>query len=273
MPELPEVEVVKREINKSLENRIIKRFDIRFPKLREEVSKELYSLENLKVLKVDRRAKYIIIETDKGCILIHLGMSGVISIVSSEIPVKKHDHVDILLDDNVIIRLNDPRRFGLFKWFKDLIELNNYKGIKKLGVEPLSDDFTAEYLKEKLFKKSTVDIKTSLLNQEVVVGIGNIYASEILYEVGISPLRNSCDVSLDECEQIVQVTRTILQKSIQMGGTTIKDFSDAHGHIGAYVNSLKIYGHQGEKCKKCGSIIEKIVIKGRSTYYCPHCQK
>jgi formamidopyrimidine-DNA glycosylase len=271
MPELPEVEVTKRGISKVLENSIIKEFIVRYPKLRQDISSEFKTLKNLRVVGITRRAKYILIQTDKGTILIHLGMSGHLLITDKSLPIRKHDHVDIVLSNDYIIRLNDQRRFGLFLWFDK--ESNPYKSswLCSLGIEPLSIEFTGEHLFE-LIKKKNKNIKSVIMDSHIVVGVGNIYASEVLFASRISPLRICSNITLVECNVLVANIKKILSESILKGGTTIRDFSGSDGKPGYFVQNLNVYGHRGEPCKFCGHSIESLVISGRNTFFCPICQ-
>lgn len=271
MPELPEVEVTKRGISQVLENAVISQFIIRFPKLREDISSDFNNLKNIKVISVIRRAKYILIKTESGTILIHLGMSGHLLITDNTKPVGKHDHIDIVLNNRNIIRFNDQRRFGLFLWFP--IDDDPYKSnwLRNLGPEPLTDSFTAESLFEKIHKKSS-PIKSVLMDNHIVVGVGNIYASEVLFATSIHPLRKCSNISLKECGLLVDNIKRVLEESIAKGGTTIRDFSGSDGKPGYFVQNLNVYGHVGEPCKRCGSLIESVVISGRNTFYCSKCQ-
>ena len=270
MPELPEVEVTRRGIAPALINNCISHFVVRFPRLRTPISPEFSTLRNLRVLSVDRRGKYIIIRTDQGSVLIHLGMSGHLHLVPPETPVIKHDHVDIVIAGGQIIRFNDQRRFGLFEWFAEGQHPYKDPKLARLGPEPLDENFTGAVLYERIhhFK---APVKKILMDNEVVVGVGNIYASEVLFASRVSPLRRSCDITEKECEVLVRNIQRILNASIGRGGTTIHDFSGSDGSPGQYVNELKVYGRKGLPCCICGTPLEHAVI-GRSTYYCPECQ-
>ena len=271
MPELPEVEVTRRGIAPALIDHTISHFVVRFPRLRTPVSPEFACLRDLPVTSVDRRGKYIIIRTGSGSALIHLGMSGHLHLVSPDTPVVKHDHIDIVIAGGPVIRFNDQRRFGLFEWFPGNKDPLEDPRLLKLGPEPLEDSFTGQVLHERLSHLNTA-VKKALMDNEVLVGVGNIYASEVLFASGISPFRKACAVTERECGVLVKNIREILEKSIARGGTTIHDFSGSDGSPGEYVSELRVYGKKGQPCPVCGAPIEHAVLS-RSSYYCPRCQK
>src|SRR5574344_270491 len=268
MPELPEVEVTKRGIEAPLLNSKIKSVYFDDKSLRKPFSKDLYNLVNSTVTDISRRAKYIVITTTKGYLLIHLGMTGHLRVLDAGIKRELHDHFDITTEDNKVVRLNDIRRFGLVLYFP--LESSPYvnEPLKSLGPEPFSDDFNADYLYSRLqrIKKS---IKQALMDNAVVVGVGNIYASEVLFASKISPERKANKVTSKECETLVSNIRKILSESIKKGGTTIRDFSGADGKLGYFVQNLFVYGHEGEPCKICNTPIKSIVQGQRSTFFCP----
>ncbi|MGN1394342.1 MAG: bifunctional DNA-formamidopyrimidine glycosylase/DNA-(apurinic or apyrimidinic site) lyase [Succinivibrionaceae bacterium] len=273
MPELPEVEVVRKELEKVLIDNIILKFTVRNTTLRETISSQLYTLRNLKVLKIDRRGKYLIIKTDKGSILIHLGMSGKLFIINNNFDnLSKHDHIDIVLSNNIIIRYNDVRKFGLVLWVDKDIDVYSTKWLNKLGYEPFDQTLTPEIFYQEITKKKT-NVKKVLMDGFIVVGIGNIYASEVLFLSSIHPNKLASDLSFRECSILLSHIRETLQKSIEKGGTTIKDYKDSHGNKGGFADYLKIYGKENSPCCICGTPIKNIKINGRSTYFCPLCQK
>ncbi|MGN1280676.1 MAG: bifunctional DNA-formamidopyrimidine glycosylase/DNA-(apurinic or apyrimidinic site) lyase [Succinivibrio sp.] len=272
MPELPEVEVTKRGIENYLTGRKISQIYFDDKSLRIPFSPELHNLEGAEITSVSRRAKYIVISTTKGHLLIHLGMTGHLMVLQEDLEKSVHDHFEITTDQNVHIRMNDIRRFGLVKYYPKDSSPYESEPLKSLGPEPFSDDFNKDYLLSTL-KRHKKNIKQCLMDNSIVVGIGNIYASEILFECRIKPDRKSCDITLEECEQIVIHSRRILKDSISRGGTTIRDFSGADGKLGYFVQDLAVYGKDGQRCRICGSIIKKTVHGQRSTYYCPLCQK
>ncbi len=272
MPELPEVEVTKRGIEKTLLNSVIKKVNFDDKSLRKPFSNDLHKLEGSTVSDISRRGKYIIITTDKGYLLLHLGMTGHLRVLDENEPMHIHDHFEVVTTAGKAVRLNDIRRFGLVMYFS----LNNSpylnEPLKDLGPEPFSDEFNGEYLFKRLSKLKK-SIKQALMDNAVVVGVGNIYASEVLFASRISPERKSNSVTKKECSVIVDNIRKILSESIKKGGTTIRDFSGADGKLGYFVQNLFVYGHEGEPCKICNTPIKSIVQGQRSTFFCPHCQK
>lgn len=275
MPELPEVEVTKRGISTVLNNAVIKSFLIYQNRLRENISSEFKTLRDLQVLKLERRAKYILITTNQGVIILHLGMTGNLKVIRADnlsLNPTKHDVADIVLDNGAIIRFNDQRKFGLLLWVPSECSIDDNKWIKNLGIEPLSCDFSKEVLFNLLHSKKT-NIKSALMNNSIVVGIGNIYASEILFLSKISPFRKCCDLTIDECKLLTQNIVIVLEEAIAKGGTTIKDFSNVDGKLGYFVQELKVYGKAATPCCVCGEIIQSQVINQRNTFFCPYCQK
>lgn len=271
MPELPEVETSLRGVEPYLQGQTIKQIITRTPKLRWTIPTELAQIQGAKILSLSRRAKYLILHTDKGDIIVHLGMSGSLSIlkVSDNLPAGKHDHVDLITESGVILRYNDPRKFGCWLWAEKAEE---HELLKKLGPEPLSDAFTSGYLFEK-GRKKTVAIKNFIMNNEVVVGVGNIYACESLFMAGIHPELSAQNLTQKQCERLVKVIKEVLIKSIIQGGTTLKDFIQPDGKPGYFAQVLQVYGRKGEECHDCGAIIETKVVGQRNTYFCPKCQK
>lgn len=272
MPELPEVEVTKRGIEPYLKDAVITDVYFDDKKLREPFNSNLYNLVDGEVLSVERRAKYILIHTSKGTLLLHLGMTGHLRIISDGREREIHDHFEFSLDNGHTIRLNDTRRFGLVLYFAPNENPFDSPYLNALGPEPLGDEFSSEYLYNALHKKKKA-IKQALMDASVVVGVGNIYASEVLFASHISPLRLANTVTKKECDLLTKCIIATLKESISKGGTTIRDFSGADGKMGYFVQNLFVYGHAGEQCKVCGTKIETLVQGQRSTFYCPHCQK
>ena len=268
MPELPEVETSVQAIQE-FSNQNIESIEIYNPNLRWKVDcKAFKNLSGLKVSKIDRRAKYIIFHLNHSQILIHLGMTGTLRIAKKESNFyKKHDHIEFIFDDEKII-YNDPRRFGSLHATKNV---NDHKLIAGLGPEPLSNNFNAEYLLTRC-KKSKSNIKTLIMNQKNVVGIGNIYACESLYLSKINPKKNSHNLNLQECKRIVDSAKKVLNEAIKVGGTTLKDFYSADGSPGYFKIKLNVYGREGQKCKKCKGEVVKVTINQRATFYCSSCQ-
>lgn len=271
MPELPEVETSVRGISPYLVGQRIKKIIIRQPKLRWKVSDELSAMQGANIIEIYRRAKYLIVHTDNGDILIHLGMSGSLGIlsVSDDKAVGKHDHVDLITDNGVILRYNDPRKFGAWLWVH---RANESELLTKLGPEPLSAEFTAEYLYRQSRHK-TVAVKNFIMNNAVVVGVGNIYACESLFMAGIHPELAAQNLKPKQCERLVAVIKTVLTNAIIQGGTTLKDFIQPDGKPGYFAQVLQVYGRKGEACNDCGTLIEAKVIGQRNSFYCPRCQR
>ena len=268
MPELPEVETTLRAIEK-FKSQNLNEIKIHNRNLRWVVDKTIEKKsKNQKIINLFRRAKYIIFELEDLCLLLHLGMSGSLRINNiKDNYFLKHDHIEFIFDKEKII-YNDPRRFGSLHLCDDI---NSHRLISTLGPEPLSKDFNGKYLLD-CCKKSKTNIKTLLMNQKNVVGIGNIYASESLFLSGINPQKNSQKLTLDECNKLVSSSKRVLREAIKVGGTTIKDFYSADGSPGYFSIKLNVYGRNGQKCKKCNQEIKKLTINQRATFYCSNCQ-
>ena len=268
MPELPEVETTLRAIKK-FQGQNLTDIKVHNRNLRWAVAKDLEkNSKNQKLINLYRRAKYIIFELENAYLVLHLGMSGSLRILKSEDNYfLKHDHIEFIFDHEKII-YNDPRRFGSLHIAKDI---NNHKLISQLGPEPLSKNFNGEYLLE-CCKRSKTNIKTLIMNQKNVVGIGNIYASESLYLSRVNPQKESQKLNIEECKRIVSSAKKVLNEAIKVGGTTLKDFYSADGSPGYFKIKLNVYGRNGKKCKKCEEEILKVTINQRATFYCPNCQ-
>lgn len=270
MPELPEVETSRRGIEPYLLNRTISSIKIRQHKLRWPIPENLPTLASgQKIREVCRRGKYIYLRLDNGNIIIHLGMSGSLRICPRNSPAEKHDHIDICTP-NKILRLRDPRKFGCVLWTAD--NIHQHKLFKSLGPEPLDDTFSADYLHKKAHKRSC-SIKSFIMNSHIVVGVGNIYASESLFKAGINPKRKAGSVSLARFEKLVKAIKATLRYSIEQGGTTLKDFTAEDGQPGYFAQQLLVYGKAGENCSVCGRPIKQINQQARSTFYCTGCQR
>ena len=274
MPELPEVETVCRALSKVIKNSTIKKIEFYRKDLRWQVKDNLeVTLKNNIFTDPYRRGKYILIPTNTDKIfLIHLGMSGQIRIKKKDI-VQKHDHMRMIVENNnkhFVVTYNDSRRFGYIDLFKKK-ELREHFLLSKIGVEPLGRELTIEYLQNN-FKKRVVNIKNALIDQKIIAGIGNIYASEILYKAKINPLRKVNSLSQNDLNSIITFTKIILKKSIDVGGTTIRDHMQPDGSLGYFKQKLQVYGKVNEKCKTCNSFIVKEVISNRSTFICKYCQ-
>jgi formamidopyrimidine-DNA glycosylase len=269
MPELPEVETTLQGIKPHIINQPITAIRVHQKQLRWLVPDKIQQATNIPINKVIRRAKYIIIQLEQQSILIHLGMSGSLRIVDNHSPLKKHDHVEWQFKDK-ILRLNDPRKFGCVLWTDQNIEA--HKLISSLGVEPLCDTLTNDYLFDKSRKKQ-VAIKQLIMNSKIIVGVGNIYASESLFLAGINPKIQAGKISKKRYVKLTQAIKSILKKAIKEGGTTLKDFSNADGKPGYFQQQLNVYGLNGKPCPSCGKTIKKILQNKRSSFYCSNCQK
>ena len=272
MPELPEVETTKKGIQPYLANTtitgvIIRQFSLRWP-----IANDLADvLTNQIINRVSRRAKYLLIEFDKGTLMIHLGMSGSLRILDKleQGILGKHDHIDIELSNGYILRYNDPRRFGSVLWTSDPI--SQHKLIAHLGPEPLLKEFNAEYLQRQAQLKRC-SVKTLIMNGKVVVGVGNIYANESLFLANIHPRTPAQSMSISQSVKLTEQIKSVLSRAIKSGGTTLKDFTNSDGKPGYFAQHLNIYGRKGEDCFICKSRIQHYKESQRATYYCPLCQ-
>ena len=274
MPELPEAENIGRALKRALCNRIITKVEVFTPAMRTPLLPLLSAeLPGRRIVDVRRRARYLVAELDDGRgVLMHFGMSGVVRVEPQSVPKRKHEHVFIHLDDGMIFRFECTRRFSLLEVHPGCAAGAFPETLSGLGVEPLSDEFTGKLLFDN-FKKRSGCVKNALMDNAIVVGIGNIYANETLFECGIDPRRKANMVTLAECELLVETSRKILLRAIDAGGTTISDFKNVDGSEGKFVQELKIYGKDGEKCPRCSAIIESVRLGGRNSFYCPGCQK
>ena len=286
MPELPEVEIVRQSLNKKIKQKKVKNVIIRNRNLRFKIPKNFSkSLKNVKIMRVKRFSKYLILKlsNNKYCLL-HLGMSGTVHLVdnskkrsitntsfyNSPFQPKKHNHVEIVFDDIRII-YNDPRRFGFFEIIQNKKLLR--ERFKHLGPEPFNRNFSKEYVFS-FFKNKEKTIKNFLLDQNFVSGIGNIYASEILFLSKIDPNKKACNLNIKDCEKIITNSRKILFEAIKKGGSSIRDFKNISGKKGNFQNNFKVYQREGKNCKRfaCIGIIKKKNISNRSTFFCKYCQ-
>lgn len=271
MPELPEVETTLRGIEKHILGKTIKKVIIRTDKLRWPIPRSL--IKNLKdqtIDSVERRAKYIFVNTKKGSVIVHLGMTGSLRVIDAKTPIQKHEHIDLQLKNGKVLRYKDARKFGCFLWTDE--SPHEHKLITRLGPEPLSKEFNADYLFAKSRNKK-VAIKAHIMNQAVVVGIGNIYASEALFKAGIHPTKAAHRVSKDKLKLLVKTSKQTLKAAIKQGGTTLQDYINADGAPGYFAIKLKVYGREGEPCTVCEKPIKAKVIGQRNSFYCTNCQK
>jgi len=271
MPELPEVETTRRGILPVLKNQRISRVTVRDPRLRWPVPPEFArQLSGQRILDVQRRAKYLLIRLEHGTVIWHLGMSGSLRVLPSGTKPQMHDHIDVLLASGRLLRFNDPRRFGCALWTED--DPGQHELIAHLGPEPLSDDFDAQYLASKA-RGRRVAIKQFIMNAGIVVGVGNIYASESLFRAGIRPRRAAGRIRREEWQRLAEAIKVVLGEAIEVGGTTLRDYVNANGSPGYFRQKLFVYERAGEPCRQCKTPILQIVQGNRSTYYCPRCQR
>jgi formamidopyrimidine-DNA glycosylase len=271
MPELPEVETSCRGIaphilQQTVNNVIIRQKQLRWPispALKKDIIKQ-------RITAVERRAKYILLRTDAGTVILHLGMSGSLHIVDHDSVADKHDHIDFQFANGKTLRLHDPRRFGAVLWTRK--NVHKHKLLKNLGPEPLSDEFNGEYLL-RCSRQRKVAIKTFIMNSHIVVGVGNIYASESLFAAGINPQRQAGRISAQRYDTLANSIKIILIRSIKQGGTTLRDFTRQDGKPGYFKQSLQVYGKEGLPCPRCQHPVKRISQLQRSTFYCSYCQK
>jgi formamidopyrimidine-DNA glycosylase len=269
MPELPEVETSRRGIEPHIVDSTISRVVIRERRLRWPVAKVVdRKLPGQTITSVGRRAKYLLINTENGSAILHLGMSGSVCIVDRGTPASVHDHVDIEFDSGLMLRFRDPRRFGSLHWSKDPL---SHPLLKKLGPEPLGDAFDGDYLWRKS-RGRTVSVKQFIMNAHIVVGVGNIYASESLFMAGINPRRAAGRIALHRYGALADAIKDVLARAIKAGGTTLRDFYGGDGEAGYFRQQLEAYGREDEPCRRCNTPITAIVQGQRATYYCKNCQ-
>jgi len=271
MPELPEVETTRRGIAPHLEGRRIEALVVRERRLRWPVPEGLEPLlPGQRIRAVERRAKYLLLRLERGNLILHLGMSGSLRVLPAATPVEKHDHLDLQLEDSRCLRLRDPRRFGALLWTEQ--DPLTHPLLQKLGPEPLGSRFDGAHL-HRSAQGRRVAVKNLIMDSHVVVGVGNIYASEALYQAGIHPRRPCNRISPARYERLAAAIKHILSQAIAQGGTTLRDFSHADGSPGWFALSLNVYGKTGEPCPGCGEPIRQQRIGQRSSFFCPHCQR
>ena len=269
MPELPEVETTRRGIAPHLVGRSVKRVVVREPRLRWPVPDHLNRiLRGATFTEAGRRAKYLLLDTDRGTLMVHLGMSGSLRIMPADAPPLFHDHVDIILDDGQCLRYHDPRRFGSMHWLQSL----DHPLLNALGPEPLSDDFDGAYLHQ-LARKRRAPVKQFIMDGHVVVGVGNIYANEALFLSGIHPRRAAGRIARARLDVLADAIKTVLSAAIKQGGTTLRDFVGGDGEPGYFAQRLNVYGRSGQACRNCSEVLKEIRLGGRSTVFCPRCQR
>ena len=275
MPELPEVEVTRRGVAPYLADQVIVKVIVRNSCLRWPIPNDLPELLlGLTIRTVTRRAKYLLLDCGVGTLILHLGMSGSLRILPAKLAHSaalpgKHDHFDLILGDQTILRLRDPRRFGAVLWQTG--DILQHPLLMNLGPEPLTPEFNAQQFFERT-RKCRANIKQTLMNSHVVVGMGNIYANEALFLAGINPKIAAGRIGIERYERLVQAVKQILQQAIQAGGSSLRDFVNSDGHPGYFQQQYWVYGRAGEGCKKCAGEIKQIKQGQRSSFYCPGCQ-
>lgn len=269
MPELPEVEVTRQGITPHLVDQQATALTVRNASLRWPVPEIAQQIVGEVIRNVRRRAKYLLIDTDAGTTIVHLGMSGSLRIVSRNTPVEKHDHIDLELASGKVLRFNDPRRFGAWLWCE--LPEEAHPLLSKLGPEPLKDGFNPAYL-EQILKNKKKAIKLCLMDNHIVVGVGNIYANEALFAAGIHPETQAGKVDSERLTILVTEVKQILANAIKQGGTTLKDFTNAEGKPGYFAQKLHVYGRGGETCTQCGNLLSEIKLGQRATVFCGICQ-
>lgn len=274
MPELPEVETTRRGITPHIEGRRLIDVIVRQSQLRWPIPADLPNILRHRTLeRVDRRGKYLLLAFNHGYLLIHLGMSGSLRIVNPEImPVMLHDHVDFLFSHNCVLRYHDPRRFGAILWSGDTANLEQHPLLRHLGPEPLTDNFTPHYLFQQSRKRKK-DVKAFIMDNKVVVGVGNIYANEALFSAAIKPTKAAGRLTKKNCMTLVDEIQRILQHAIDEGGTTLRDFINSDGKPGYFEQLLNVYGRGGKACKQCSEPLTAIRQAQRATVYCLKCQR
>ncbi len=280
MPELPEVEVIRMGLSPRLLGKSLSRFWYSGKALRNPVAREAIACENgSRITAVSRRAKYLLFTLDTGNLLVfHLGMTGNLGIFPAGTPRRKHDHLEWRLEERqterqggTLLRYHDPRRFGSVTHITGSVEARQFF-FRNCGVEPLSCECTVEYFQQ-YAKKRKIAVKTFLMTNQIVVGIGNIYASESLFAAGILPQKRACDITTPEWQRLTVSIKETLTAAIACGGSTISDFRNEKQQSGYFQMQFQVYGRGGRPCKRCGADIEKVVLGGRVSFFCPLCQR
>lgn len=273
MPELPEVETTRRSLESRLLGRRIVGVTVRDRRLRWPVPETLpQDLIGASVRALRRRAKYLLLETDRGTVMVHLGMSGSLTVVDADVPAVKHDHVDIQLDDGRIVRYHDPRRFGSIHWLPPGEDAHPL--LAQLAPEPLTVEFDGRYL-HAVTRARAAAIKLVIMNGTLVTGVGNIYASEALHRARINPKTPARRLSRARCDVLAEAIKETLRRAIEAGGSTLRDYVQADGELGSFQNLFAVYDREGAPCQTrgCGAAIQRTVQAARATYFCPSCQR
>lgn len=272
MPEIAEVETVRNTLKNRILNKKISDVKVHYkPMIESDINAFAKNLIGDEFIDIKRRGKWLIFETNNHYLLSHLRMEGKFYLKSVEEPKGKHEHVTIIFSDNTTLRYEDTRKFGRMNLIKK-DELETTESIAKQGLEPGDKNLTSAYLQEK-FKNKKLPIKTVLLDQTIISGLGNIYVNEVMFYARINPERPANSITKEECELIVKGSKEIIEEAIKMGGTTIRSYTSSLGVTGRFQQKLKVHKKEGEPCSVCGTPIKNIKIGGRSTYFCPKCQK
>jgi formamidopyrimidine-DNA glycosylase len=270
VPELPEVETTRLGIAPFLCGQRIGAVTVREPRLRWPIPQDFVSqVQGQVITTLERRGKYLLLNTARGTILIHLGMSGSLRLAAVDAAIDKHDHIDLQFD-GLTLRFRDPRRFGCMLWVTG--NAHAHPLLAKLGPEPLSDDFDGTYLYRRARKRSLA-VKSYIMDAAVVVGVGNIYANEALFMARIHPLRAASRLSREQCQRLSAAIKEVLTCAIHVGGTTLRDFVNGQGQPGYFRQRLQIYGRTGKPCMRCGRLVREVRVGQRSSCYCDHCQR
>lgn len=276
MPELPEVETTRRGIAAAVSGATIEQVVVRNGRLRWPVPEDLpEQLAGARIQSLQRRAKYLLFDVLRadgrpGWLIVHLGMTGSLRILAAQVPARPHEHVDLVLATGQLLRLRDPRRFGAVLWWEG--DIRQHALLRHLGPEPLSDQFNAEWWQQKTRQRRQA-VKLVLMDQEVVVGVGNIYANEALFRAGILPQRLASSLRPSEVQRLLDEVRAVLQEAIAAGGSTLRDYVGGDGAAGYFQQNYFVYGRADEPCRRCGALLALQRLGGRSTFYCTHCQQ
>ncbi|MGD2138939.1 MAG: bifunctional DNA-formamidopyrimidine glycosylase/DNA-(apurinic or apyrimidinic site) lyase [Burkholderiales bacterium] len=271
MPELPEVETTRRGLEPHLKDQHVVRIEIRERRLRWLVPPELEEHARGSLIhKIERRGKYLLMQCDHGWMIVHLGMSGRLRVLPEPVPPSKHDHFDLILSSGMIVRYTDARRFGALLWTSE--DPAQHPLLRNLAPEPLDDVFDAQWLHARLRGRNT-PIKLAIMNNEIVTGVGNIYANEALFRAGIHPKTRAGRLSQQRCEKLVHAIRQTLLDAIEAGGSSLRDFFGTDGSPGYFQQNYMVYARQGEPCSICGTLIRAARLGQRSTFYCSRCQR
>lgn len=267
MPELPEIETIRRGLAPHIKNAVVTDIVVRNSDLRWPVNLDFKN--HFRICNVGRRGKYLLLYCDTGTIIVHLGMTGSLQLLKQGSPYRLHDHVDIVLDNGKCLRFNDPRKFGAILWTED--DPLQHKLLVNLGPEPLTDSFNGAYLYN-IGQNKKRAIKLFIMDGHVVAGVGNIYANEALFAAGLHPQIPAGEISLTAYKNLVQCIKNVLLRAINAGGTTFRDYINSDGKPGYFKQELMVYGRGGKPCKKCNTILNEIMLGQRNTVFCPKCQ-